>query len=547
MTAEGGWTVGEDLRLRKGTELRVLLGGQVHNSSSSSAAAIRESFAHAQRVNANTVLAPVSWALTEPREGVFDFALVDAMLEEAARLELNLVLLWFGAFKNATSTYAPRWVRADQERFPRAVVHPTTKGSAFHYSGVTPTPVLSVFSEALCAADGTAFEALMRHLVESDESDVVALVQVENESGLLRDSRDRSDPAASAWAEGVPDALIAAAREGDEASLMHCLWVERGRRDGGTWSEVFGDSADADEVFMAWAIASYVERVAARGQAAKRIPMYANAWLGPQPGQEEPGQWPSGGPSSRVIDVWRVAAPSLALVGPDIYVDDADSAMRDYATGTQPFFVPESRLRAGELVRAIGTHRAIGWSGFGIDGANPDGQVAATFAYLTAFEHEIARAQQQGRIGAVVVEPGTEVTEAPVGDLTVSARSLNDIVRNFLLDVGVQLPDEALPVPDETLPREPVPTPGETRPFALVFAEDDDSWIVVGQGVKLDFTADDRVVEYDSVVELLLGEDGIVPGRVLNGDERLQVVPVDRVGAARITLLRMAGGTHGSE
>jgi len=122
----------------------------------------------------------------------------------------------------------------------------------------------------------------------------------------------------------------------------------------------------------------------------------------------------------------------------------------------------------------------------------------------------------------------------------VSARGLSDIVRDFLLDVGVQLPDEALPVPDETLPREPVPTPGEHRPFALIFAVDDDELVVIGQGVKLDFAAPQGSVEVDAVVELLLDEGRVVPGRVLNGDERLQVVPVDRVGAARVTLLRVS-------
>ncbi|MFE4724594.1 DUF5597 domain-containing protein [Microbacterium sp. NPDC056736] len=536
------WSFGEDLRLRENGELRLLLGGQVHNSSSSSTASIRRSFAHARDLNANTVLAPVSWALTEPQEGAFDFALVDAMIEEARGLGLRLVLLWFGAFKNAASTYAPRWVRSDQSRFPRAVVHPKTRGSAFHYSGVMPTPVLSVFSENLLDADAAAFEAFVAHVADVDPGDVVAMIQVENESGLLRDSRDRSDLAEAAWRRDVPSALIAAARRSDPSSLLRERWDAGGRREAGSWREVFGDDSGADEIFMAWSIASYVQHLAERGRARKRIPMYANAWLGPQPGQDEPGQWPSGGPSSRVIDVWRAAAPALSLVGPDIYVDDADSAMRAYATGDQPLFVPESRLRAGELVRAVGGYGAVGWSAFGIDGANPEGQVAAVLAYLSAFETTIAEAQRRQRIGAVVVEPGAPPAEASVGDLTVSARGLNDIVRDFLLDVGVQLPAGPLPVPDETLPGEPVPTPGERRPFALVFAESDDDIVVVGQGVKLDFAAAHGSVEVDAVVELLMDAGAVVAGRVLNGDERLQVVPVDRVGAARITLLRIEAG-----
>ena len=122
---------------------------------------------------------------------------------------------------------------------------------------------------------------------------------------------------------------------------------------------------------MAWAIASYVEHLAGRGRAIADIPMYANAWLGPQPGQDTPGQYPSGGPASTVLDIWRAAAPSLAFLGPDIYVDDADAAMAQYATGIQPFFVPECRLSAAELVRAIGTYGAVGWSAYGLDLAEP--------------------------------------------------------------------------------------------------------------------------------------------------------------------------------
>ena len=523
--------------LRKGAEPVLLLGGQVHNSSSSSAASIRASFAHVRRMNGNTVLAPVSWALSEPEEGRFDFTLVDHMIEQARVTRLRLVLLWFGAFKNAASTYAPRWVRADQNRFPRAEIEPTHRGSAFHYQGVTPTPVLSVFSDDLREADAAAFEAFITHLAETDTDDVVAFVQVENESGILMDSRDRNELAEKAWRGAVPADLIRAAQVADIRSMLSSLWVGAGRRDAGSWSEVFGSSSAADEVFMAWTVATYVEHLAKRGRAIKPIPMYTNAWLGPQPGQDEPGQWPSGGPSSRVIDVWHTAAPSLAFVAPDIYVDDTDPVMQAYAS-TQPFFVPESRLRAGELVRAVGTYRAMGWSAFGIDGANPGGQVAATFAYLVAFESAIAAAQQAHRTAAVVVQDD-EIATATLGSLQISARGLNSIVRNFLLDVGVQLPEGDIPVPDETLSGEPVPTPGERRPFALMFAEDDDTIVVIGQGVKVDFSTGAGRVEIDTVTELLITNRPVEDGRVLNGDERLQIVPVNHVGAARVSLLRL--------
>ena len=58
----------------------------------------------------------------------------------------------------------------------------------------------------------------------------------------------------------------------------------------------------------------------------------------------------------------------------------------------------------------------------------------------------------------------------------------------------------------------------------------------MGREVTLDFSAPDQRIEIDSVEELLMEDGQVVPGRVLNGDERLLVLPTDRVGAARIRL-----------
>ena len=160
---------------------------------------------------------------------------------------------------------------------------------------------------------------------------------------------------------------------------------------------------------MAWAIATYVEHLAARGRAIADIPMYANAWLGPQPGQDTPGQYPSGGPTSTVLDIWRAAAPSLAFLGPDIYVHDADAAMAQYATGIQPFFVPECRLSAAELVRAIGTYGAVGWSGYGLDARRtPTRSSRRRSRSSRAWRVRSRRRRCEASIDAVVLEPGVE-------------------------------------------------------------------------------------------------------------------------------------------
>lgn len=484
------------------------------------------------------MLSPISWALSEPAEGTFDFALVDVMLAEARRNDLRLVLLWFGAFKNAASTYSPAWVRSSPERFPRVVVEP--KGmQAFTYEGATAKPVLSVFSPELRDADAKAFEALIHHLVDADPDGTVVMVQVENESGVLSDSRDRSPLAEAAWASAVPAALLAHVRAAASGSTSaRRLWESHGNAESGSWSQVFGDTPAAEEVFMAWTLASYVEHLAARGQAIASIPMYANAWLGPQPGQDTPGQYPSGGPASTVLDVWRAAAPSLSLLGPDIYVRDADAAMKQYSTGIQPFFVPESQLRPAELVRAIGTYGAVGWSAYGLDAANPDGQLAATLSFTAGLENEIAEAALRGSIDAVVFEPGTEVESRSIDGIDITARGARALLRRMLLDVGVSIPDTELAVPDETLPHAQLAMPGETRPFALIAGTGDGEFLVIGRELTLDYFAADARVEIDSVQELIIEGGEVVPGRVLNGDERLMVLPNDRVGAARIRLVR---------
>jgi hypothetical protein len=411
---------------------------------------------------------------------------------------------------------------------------------AFTYEGATAKPVLSVFSPELREADAKAFEALIRHLVDADPDGTVVMVQVENESGILSDSRDRNALAEAAWAAPVPSELLAHVRATPAGTTSsRRLWDSRGSVESGSWSQVFGDTPAAEEVFMAWAIATYVEHLAARGQAIAAIPMYANAWLGPQPGQDTPGQWPSGGPASTVLDIWRAAAPSLSFLGPDIYVSDADAAMTQYATGIQPFFVPESQLRAAELVRAIGTYRAVGWSAYGLDAANPDGQLAATLTFIAGLEGEIAAASLRGSLAAVVLEPGVEVEIRSIDGIDITARGARALLRRMLLDVGVSIPDTEPALPDETVPHAQIAAPGETRPFALIAGTGDDGFLVIGRELTMDYFAADARVEIDAVQELIIEDGRVVDGRVLNGDERLMILPNDRVGAARIRLVRL--------
>jgi len=91
----------------------LVLSGELHNSSAGSAHYMRPIWPRMANQNLNTVIAPISWELIEPREGVFDFSLVDSMVIGARKENLKLVILWFGSWKNGKSTYVPDWVKND--------------------------------------------------------------------------------------------------------------------------------------------------------------------------------------------------------------------------------------------------------------------------------------------------------------------------------------------------------------------------------------------------------------------------------------------------
>jgi len=534
------WRV-ENRQLLFDGEAVLLLGGQLHNSTASSSEATARAFAHAAALGANAVIAPVSWDLCEREEGDFDFSVADALLTHAHTADLRLVVLWFGAFKNAASTYAPRWVRADADRFPRAVVGAHDR-PPFTYEGATHKPVLSVFSPALRDADATAFERFVRFLAVHPFRDRVALLQVENEVGLLADSRDRSAIAEVAWRSPVPDDFLEFLRGSAQESTARGLWEARGAPASGTWSEVLGDGWEADEVFMAWAFSTYVESLARRAAGIWPLPLYANAWLGPQPGQDRAGQYPSGGPGSRVLDVWRAGAPSLAMLCPDIYVDEAAPVVRTYASADRALFVPECRVRVGDIATSLAAG-AVGWSAFGLEDIRVGSQVSQLLGQLTQIESVLVAAQQEGRLTAVVLPPDAEAERVVVGDLELVARGTRALFERMLLDAGVGHPTAPPSPPEETLPGAAVASPHDTRPFGLILDEGDDTFLVFGQGLTLDFFLADSVVEYDSVVEGCFVDGSWMPGRSLNGDERLRILPLDEVGAVRIRLVRVSGAT----
>ena len=98
-----------------------ILGAQVHNSSAYTKARIDPLWSVFLKLHVNTAEIPVYWEQVEPREGVFDFAMVDTLLEGARAYQLRLVLLWFATWKNGSMKYAPPWVKLQPDQFHRVI------------------------------------------------------------------------------------------------------------------------------------------------------------------------------------------------------------------------------------------------------------------------------------------------------------------------------------------------------------------------------------------------------------------------------------------
>lgn len=383
----------------------LVLGGQIHNSSAwpSELPQVWESMA---ALHANTLEAPVYWEQFEPSEGRFDYSNVDQLVQGARAHNLHLVLLWFGTWKNGNMHYAPAWVKSDPQRFPR-VIRPDGE----------PIDVLSANSRNNLEADKAAFVALMRHLSQIDsDAHTVILIQVENESGNIGSVRDNSPEANREFAGAVPADLLAAAH-----------------KQPGTWKQVF--NAEADEIFQAYSQAKYINEIAAAGKRAFNIPCYINVWLDypaaelPERQLDQPGiGYPSGGAVQKMIWLWRAMAPSIDMIGPDIYTDYSPfyrEMLTTYHRPDNPLWIPETGRDdsfAKFFFYAIGDG-AIGFSPFGVDqagwnilGDHPWKSHSDNYALIGPMDREIAQAEFDGKLKTAVEEPGKTTEELDFGD-----------------------------------------------------------------------------------------------------------------------------------
>jgi hypothetical protein len=496
----------------------IMLSGELHNSSASSINYMKPVWDKLAAMNLNTVVSTVNWELLEPEEGRYNFKLVDAQIQEARQRDLRLVIIWFASWKNGGSNYTPLWVKTNPRRFPVQARKPATTQRSSMFREADRTMPLSPLGEASMLAEAKAFRALMRHIREVDPRHTVIMMQIDNEMGLLGDSRDRSELADQAWTKPVPAQLMNYFIKYKATLLpeMQEVWGRNGYKTSGTWEEVFGKDEWAEEVFMAWYYSCYINKVITEGKAELNIPMYVNAWLGPQPGQALPGDYPSGGPVARVMDVWRAGAPANDLLAPDIYVQDFKGVCAEYTRSGNPLWIPEARDQVGNLFWAIGNHSALGWAIFGIDDLNENSQVAKAYELLDEMLPQLAGWQAAGKVAGVLLLDGEE----------------NQVISLGGYKITISKPRQRGPAPEATTVPAPLglggitsssrAMPDDSRPFGLVINTAPDEFLFVGSGFNPSFSAEPPEaarVAIGWIDEGLYDKGSWIPGRRLNGDE----------------------------
>ncbi len=530
----------------------IMLAGELHNSSASSIEYMKPVWDKLTALHLNTVISTVSWELTEPEEGKFSFDLVDAQIEEARKRGMRLVVIWFGSWKNGESTYPPLWVKSNPRRFPVQQRKPRAEGRRRSFIREDRTSPLSPLGEASMAAEARAFRALMRHIKEIDPQHTVIMMQVNNEIGLLGDSRDRSKLADSAWKKPVPVELLDYLTRNRATLLpeMQELWGRNGYETSGTWAEVFGEDEWAEEAFMAWHYARYSEKVTREGKAELNIPMFVNAWLGPQPGAMLPGSWPSGGPVARVMDVWRAGAPSVDLFAPDIYVQDFKGTCALYARSGNPLFIPEARDQVGNLFWALGHHSALGWAVFGIEDLSAESQVARAYSALAEMLPQLAEWQAAGKVAGALLLDGEESQVVSVGGykVTVSrprrrgpggapapvAAAANASAQGGQAAAPAPLGAGGVSSGSRAMPE-------DTRPFGLIINTAPDEFLLIGSNLSLSFAVDSpepKKVAVGTIDEGRYVTGRWVPGRRLNGDEGRPSLGSGSIGMLKIRLFQ---------
>ncbi|MCA6065937.1 DUF5597 domain-containing protein [Chryseobacterium sp. RG1] len=484
----------------------LILGGELGNSSASSFQDIERDFPKLQKMGLNTVLVPAYWDLIEQEEGKFDFGLIDKAIDQARKNDLKVVFLWFGAWKNSMSCYAPLWFKKDYKKYPRA-----------YSKAGKPMEIASSFSENVLNADNKAFGELMKHIASVDQSQgTVVMIQVENEIGMLEGARDYSKEANAIFNAQVSANLIQFLTK-NKKELHPSLsekWGKQGFKTKGNWQEIFGNDLYTDELFTAYSYAQYVEKLAKTARSIHNIPLYVNAAMNSR--NRQPGEYPAGGPLAHLVDIWHAGAPSIDMISPDLYDGEFTTWSSKYKLQNNPLFVPEIKMTQNNGVQAFyafGEHDAIGYSPFSIENNSEAGSKRLSEAYskLKELMPVLTKYQGQGQSKGLLFDQKNPEQIINFDDVKITAR-------HFF-----------------SLPWDPRAKDGSVWPEGggLILRLAKDEYIIAGSGIVVEFEKENEKKEVQAKD---LGEDGFAAQggksqtqNSWNGGKRSGIGPVDEI------------------
>jgi len=454
----------------------LMIAGEIHNSSASTVEYMTPLFSKLKDMHLNSVFVTVAWEQFEPQEGVFDYTLLDAILENAKKNNLKVCLLWFATWKNGESSYTPMWVKKDTKRFFRVK---TKEGKEIE--------TMSPFCEATKIADAKAFATLMRYINKVDKDGTVIMMQPQNEVGLFQEI-DYNEASLKGFEKEVPKSLMDYLNKNKanlDAYLLNC-WKKNNSKNNGSWKDIFGDTPEAKSFYTTWQFATYVNFIAEAGKKEHNLPMMVNAWI-VQNNNDQPGVYPNGGPVSRVIDIWKAGAPAIDIQSPDIYLPNFKEIVAQYHRKNNPLFIPESTAEVGRAFYAFGEHDAICYSPFGVEDASNNFLFTKSYAVLNEVQHLIKKYQGTGKMRAVLREGNETYQDFYFGDYKVKVMYENK--------------------------NEPS--------FGIIIQAENDQFIVIGMNLSIYFYSEvkEKIGYIGQVFEGRYENEKWISTRMLNGDE----------------------------
>jgi hypothetical protein len=469
----------------------LIIGAELLNSSASSIEHMKDSWAHVRSLNVNTVFLPINWQQFEPKEGSFDYSLIDSHLKSASDNNLKLVILWFGSWKNGESNYTPDWVKTDMKRFPRMI---------FKDGKISTT--ISNSNKNCLDADLKAYKKLMERIAQVDKQGTVIMMQVENEVGLLGGTRDFSPEATKLFEQQVPGELMKYISNNLTKLKPNIRepYVANGSKAKGTWGEVFGKTPATDEIFMAWNYAKYVNELAKAGKAIHHLPTFVNAWDA-SGGNLIPGVWPSGGPNYLMLDIWQAGAPDIDILANDNYSPTFGSSAANFVHNNNPLLLPEACAiwmndtisAASKAFFCFGHFKAMGFSPFGIDHHtyHSNHPIKKAYEVLDNLKSLITKAQVENKINGFMEGDGASPASFQLG--------------NFIFKPDYNLQKNSL-----------------IKGYGLIIQISEDEFIVSGNACHVGYeSADSRKpnAQLLSVEEGKFVDGKWVKKRTMNGDE----------------------------